>query len=165
MLRAVCFCLFGGLLVQACHEKTSAEKAKQSAAVATDQRKIRTDIAGLAELINVPSTTLSARWEHRTGHGGAFLAAVMTIEPTDVQNILKTSRKLDVQTPTDLDDETARLLMPSKMAARPPGSGLKLEGVSVDPSLFVNDKKSAFLNGKAVVLVGEGLVLISLYTL
>ena len=89
----------------------------------------------------------------------------MKIEPSNVQNILDTSRKLDVQTPTDLDDETARLLMPSKMAASPPGSGLKLTGVSVDPALFVNDKKSGFLNGKAVVLVGEGLVLLSLYTM
>ena len=129
------------------------------------ERKLRTDIEGLAKLINVPNTTLSARWEHRTGHGGAFLAAVMMFGPSDVQNILETSRKLDVQTPTDLDDETARLLMPSKMAASPPGSGLKLEGVSVEPSLFVNDKKSGFLNGKVVVVVGEGLVLVSLYTM
>ena len=92
------------------------------------------------------------------------ISEVMTLEPSGIQSILDTSQKLDVQTPTDLDDETARLLMPSKMAARPPGSGLKLTGVSVDPASFVNDKKSAFLNGKAVVLVGEGLVLVSLYT-
>jgi hypothetical protein len=130
-----------------------------------EERTVRTDIAGLAKLINVPNTTLSARWEHRTDHGGASLAAVMQVEPSDVKNILNTSRKLDLQTPTDLDDQTARLLMPSRMAGSSPGTGLKLSGVNVDPSLFVNDRKSGLLNGKAVVLVGEGLVFVSLYTM
>ena len=128
----------------------------------TEQR-IRTDVAGLAQLINLPKDPVSVRWERRSRHGDSSLAAVVEMQAVDMESVLKSSRRLDVQTPVALDAETARLLFPAQVATRESDAGFKLVGISIEPSFFVNEKKSGLLNGKAVVLAADKLVFVTLY--
>ena len=87
----------------------------------------------------------------------------MEIKLPDIQAILKESERLDVQTPFAIDIETARLLFPARFSREVTDGSVRLEGINIAPSAFVNEKKSGLLNGKAVVFASEGLVFLSLY--
>ena len=127
------------------------------------ERKVRTDVDGLAKLINLPDQVESVRWEHRKTKGGSSLVAVITVGRSAVESLLGQAKRLDLQSPVKINGATSGLLFPGGLGKQASGSELELHGTNVDPGPFINPKKSGLVNGIASIVVENQFVYLSLY--
>ena len=127
------------------------------------ERKVRTDVDGLAKLINLPDQVEGVRWEHRKTKGGSSLVAVITLGHSALESLLGQAQRLDLQSPVKINSTTSALLFPGGLGKQASGSELELHGTNVDPGPFINPKKSGLVNGIASIVVENQFVYVSLY--
>lgn len=127
------------------------------------ERRIRTDVDGLAKLVNLPEQVESVRWEHRAAKGGSSLVAVLTIKKSALDRLLRSSTRLNVQTPIKLNKETSELMFPKGLGNQAAGQPVEIRGVNIEPGPFVSASKSGLLNGLASIAMDDSLLYLSLF--